>query len=219
MHTIHEISEFKRKGSHPLEIDGKNIYELAQSDPAAAHRLVAEAVDRRGGHRPLIEMRARQSCIRQASAVPLPGAAADAFLRGAVTVGDFTIYEVMPIHLKCLQIVDSPILKGKPVASEDGQSISVQMPEFEFQDEWNLCFIFTHDPEALYDTPKSKLKEVIESEGRRLFKPSHSSVVNAATVNGICSAIMRQFERHHATTIRHEAEMESGTEKKSSSPA
>ena len=56
-----------------------------------------EAVDRRGGHKPLIEFRARQSCIRQAMAKPLPGAAGDAFLKGAVSVGHFTIYEVMPI--------------------------------------------------------------------------------------------------------------------------
>ena len=216
MKVLAQIESFKRKGNSPLTIDGENVYDLSLRDPKAAYDLVWKSVEGRGGLKAPREFAARQSCIRAAMAKPLPGAAGDAFLKGAVTVGDFTIYEVMPIHLKCLQIVDSPLLKGTPVASEDGKHVAIQMPEFEFQDEWNLCFIFTHDPEALYDTPKSKLKEVIESEGRRLFKPSRDGVVNAATVNGICSAIMRQFERHHATTIRHESEMDNAPEKKSS---
>lgn len=214
MNTVHDIAEFKRKGSHPLEINGRNVFDLAQADPESAYKLVFEAVDRRGGHQALINHRARQSCIGKAMAKPLPGAAEDAFLKGAVSVGGYTIYEVMPIHLKCLQVVDSPILKGEPVASEDGLSVTVKMPEFEFQDEWNLCFIFTHDPEVLYDTPKSKLKELIEGEGKRFFKPSKTNVVNSATVNGICSAIMKQLERHHSTVLRNEQELDGSVPEK-----
>lgn len=214
MQTIKDIGEYQRKAHAPLEIGGVNVHDLSQKDPQAAYRLVYEAVDRRGGFKPFFEHRNRQSCIGKALAKPLPGAAEDAFLKGAVTVGGYTIYEVMPIHLKCLQAVDSPILKGEPVPSEDGQSVTVKMPEFEFQDEWNLCFIFTHDPVALYRTPKSKLKEFIQTEAERLFMPSKENVVNSATVNGICSAIMRQLSRHHSTVLRNEQEIDSSVPEK-----
>jgi hypothetical protein len=214
MRIIDQIGEFKGASHHPLEVNGENVLELSKRDPKAAYDLVFKEVERRGGLKAPREFFARQSCIGKAMAKPLPGAAEDAFLKGAVSVGGYTIYEVMPIHLKCLQVVDSPILKGEPVASEDGLSVTVKMPEFEFQDEWNLCFIFTHDPEVLYDTPKSKLKELIEGEGKRLFKPSKTNVVNSATVNGICSAIMKQLERHHSTVLRNEQELDGSVPEK-----
>ena len=154
---------------------------------------------------------ARQSCIRQAMAKPLPGAAGDAFLKGAVTVDAFTIYEVMPIHLKCLQLVNSPMLDLVTSAVADGASAK---REFEFSDEWQLCYIFTENPEVLYDTPKAKLAELIQTSAKAKFRAA-----NSALVNGICSAIVKQFERHIATTVRFAGEVEGQTEKKSSSPA
>jgi hypothetical protein len=213
MQTVQDISEFKRKGSHPLEIQGRNIYELAQTDPEAAYKMVFEAVDRRGGHKVLIDHRLRQSCIGAARAKPLPGSAENAFLKGAISIGDFIIFEVMPVHLKCLQLVNSPLLELAAAAmSKDGAA----KREIEFDDEWNICFIFTHDPEVLYDTPKAKLKELIETGAREQFKPSKTNAVNSATVNGICAAVVKQFERHIATSVRFASEVEGQAEKKSS---
>jgi hypothetical protein len=154
---------------------------------------------------------ARQSCIRQAMAKPLPGAAGDAFLRGAVTVDAYTIYEVMPIHLKCLQLVNSPMLDLVTSAVQDGATAK---REFECDDEFQLCYIFTENPEVLYDTPKSKLEELIQTSAKAKFRTA-----NSALVNGICSAIVKQFERHIATTVRFASEVEGQTEKKSSSLA
>ena len=153
----------------------------------------------------------RQSDIKRAQCKPLPGAAGDAFLRGAVTVDAYTIFEVMPIHLKCLQLVNSPMLDLITSAVQDGAAAK---REFECDDEFQLCYIFTENPEVLYDTPKSKLAELIQTSAKAKFRTA-----NSALVNGICSAIVKQFERHIATTVRFASEVEGQTEKKSSSPA
>jgi hypothetical protein len=213
MQTIQDIGAYRQNGSHPLEINGRNIYELSQTDPGAAYKMVFDEVERRGGHKVLIDHRLRQSCIGAAMAKPLPGAAENAFLKGAISIGDFTIYEVMPVHLKCLQLVNSPLLElAASALSSDGAA----KREIEFEDEWNICFIFTMDPEVLYDTPKAKLKELIETGARAQFKPSKTCAVNSATVNGICGAVVKQFERHIATSVRFAGEVEGQAEKKSS---
>lgn len=206
MKTIQEIQEFKRKISGPLEIEGKNIVELAQTDPKAAYDLVFREVDRRGGHKALLNYRSRQNCIKQAMSKPLPGASADAFLLGSVKLDEHTIYEVMPIHLKCLQAVNSPMLDLMTAATEDGKSAK---REFELDDEFQLCYIFTENPEILYDTPKSKLAELIQTSAKAKFRPASS-----ALVNGICTAIIKQFERHIATSVRFGSEVEGQTQKK-----
>jgi hypothetical protein len=207
MQTVKDISEFQRKVHSPLEINGVNVHDLSLKDPEAAYRLVYEAIDRRGGFKPFFEHRNRQNCVRKAMSKPLPGAAASAFLEGAVKVGDYAINEVMPIHLKCLQLVNSPLLDLVSAAITDGKEAK---REIEFEDEWNLCLIFTENPETLYDKPKSELLKYITDKAKSRFK-----MANSATVNGICAAIVKQFERHIATTVRYASDVEGGAEKKS----
>jgi hypothetical protein len=190
--------------------------------PADAHRLVA---DRLGvdGHKPFFEFRGRQECIRQAMAKPLPGAAGDAFLRGSVKIEDYVIHEVMPIHLKCLQLVNSPLLDlvtsavaADVVDEKNGEQkktvTKTASREFEFSDEWQLCYIFTENPETLYDTPKSELAKLIETSAKAEFR-----AINSALVNGICSAIVKQFERHISTTVKYATEVDAQTAEKKTS--
>lgn len=185
-----------------------DIHELAQRDGVRkAQETIWDALPQSTRDN-YFKFKGRQSCIKRAMAVPLPGAAGDAFLRGSVKIEDYTIYEVMPIHLKCLQLVNSPLLDLITSAVEDGKSAK---REFEVSDEWKLCFIFTASPETLYDTPKAKLAELIETSAKVQFRAA-----NSALINGICSAIVKQFERHIATTVRYAGEVESQTEKKSS---
>lgn len=184
----------------------KQLLELGKQDPKEAHRLIANMVGERG-HKPFFEFRGRQDCIRRAMSRPLPGAAGDAFLLGSVKLDEHTIYEVMPIHLKCLQAVNSPMLDLMTAAAEDGKSAK---REFELDDEFQLCYIFTENPEVLYDTPKSKLVELIQNSAKSKFRSASS-----ALVNGICTAIVKQFERHIATSVRFSSEVEGQTEKKS----
>jgi hypothetical protein len=207
MTTIQNISEDKRKISSTLEINGQNIYDLSLEDPKKAYDLVFREVDRRGGHGVLIQHKMRQSCVRQAMSKPLPGAAGAAFLEGSVKVGEYAINEVMPIHLKCLQLVNSPLLDLVTAAVENGKEAK---REIEFEDEWNMCFIFTENPEVLYDTPKSELAALIKKQGKERFR-----LANSAAVNGICAAIVKQFERHISTTVRYASDIDGQTEKKS----
>ena len=186
------------------------IVEVGKTDPKAAYRLVEESItptDRLEWSK----FRQRQGCIRQAMSRPLPGAAGDAFLKGSITVADCVIFEVMPIHLKCLQLVNSPLLDLVTAAVTDGGGAK---REFECVDEAQLCYIFTENPETLYDTPKAALLDLIKKESRARFMAA-----NSALVNGICSAIIKQFERHIATTVKYASEVEGQTEKKSPSPA
>ena len=161
---------------------------------------------------------ARQSCIRQAMAKPLPGAAGDAFLKGAITIGEngceYIIHEVLVIHKKCLQAIDSPLLKMTPNGVDESGKQKISVPEFDCQDEWNICYIFTENPDVFFETPKTKLPELIASNAKSKFK-----TVNSSYINGICSAVMKQFERHVETNARFESQVEGSGEKKSSCSA
>jgi hypothetical protein len=186
-------------------ITTKLILETAKRDPAAAHRMVAQYTESIGGHRALFEFRGKQSCIQRAITKPLPGAAGDAFLRGAVKLEGFTIYEVMPIHHKALQAVNSPLLDlvGGALDAEG----KTARREFEPEDERQICYIFTAYPKDLFKVPKSELAAHIKAKSEEIFEAASS-----ADINAICNAVLAQYHRHIQTSVKRQAQLEGQVE-------
>lgn len=194
MQTVQDISAYQRKGHHPLTIDGQNIFDLSQRDPAAAHALVAREVDRRGGHKPLIEFRARQCKIREAMAVPLPGAAGDALLEKELRVSGRKVYKIFPAHILALQAVDSPILKMGREASEKGRSES----DLNEQQQWDLCFIITTDPKTI----RKMVNEVGGAGISSAAEKAIDGVWDAAEIQATCAVAMSQYAKHVQTFVK-----------------
>jgi hypothetical protein len=200
MKTIGEIQDYKCKSHHPLTIDGRNVLELASEDPQAAHRLVAETVDKRGGHRALFEYRNRQSCIRQAMAKPLPGAS-DAILKNSIQVGSRQIRPVVPAHFAILQGLDSPLLKLIADAATNKKSELTNPTQ---EQKWEICHVFTAEPKTLF--------KAFKSQGAAFIREQAADAVGmeweAAEVELAMPAIMEQLKRHIETTVKFAAEME-----------
>lgn len=150
---------------------------------------------------PYFYFHGRQACIEKAMAKPLPGAAEDAFLNGGIKVAGRTIWEVMPVHLKCLQALKSPMLLmvESATSSKDKKSDA----EFDESEERELCYIFTEKPEVLEDTPKGERVELIKSKAKEIFGKCLAAEINMTVV-----AIMEQFNRHIQTSVKFAAEIE-----------
>ncbi|MDE2100798.1 MAG: hypothetical protein KGL39_26365, partial [Patescibacteria group bacterium] len=174
--------------------------------PEEAHRLVADALGAKG-HQVWVNMLEKQQKERQAMAVPLPGEAGDAFLKGAIKVGDFVVNEVFPVHPKALQSVDSPLLSiMAPRQQTDDGKVSV---EIEPKQEREICFIFTCDPESLEDTPKERLADFIRAGAKEKFGRA-----NSATIAAIVNSVFIQWLRHRQTQVELHSAIETQVEKK-----
>jgi len=206
MQTVNDINSTMRKHRSSLLINGQNFYDISLTDPAAAHKLVFEAIEARGGLEVLRRRNARQSCIKEAMAKPLPGAAGDAFLRGSVEVGEelkFQVHGVFPITHLALQAIESPLLKlvGN-AASKPGEKAGM---EFTLEDEWRVCFIFTEHPASLFCVWKkdnAALAGYILDGAQAKFE-----TVPSEDVNAICTAVLAQYHRFVQATIRRRAQL------------
>lgn len=205
MQTIAEVGQYraKTKASHPLEIGGRNVFDLAQSDPEAAYKLVFEAVDRRGGHQALINHRARQSCIGKAMAKPLPGAAESAFTKGAIPAAGKSVNRVVPTHFAVLQALSSPLL----TMIENATAETKANVDFDDEQQWQVCFVFTSDAKELRRTMKDKGVEEIKRQAE-----AACGDWSAAELNFVMLAVVEQLKRHVEQTVKFAAEMQAGGE-------
>lgn len=184
MHSIHDMIEIGRNGNNPK----------------AVHEFVSRNVVNRAV---FIEHKKRQSCIGQALSRPLPGASADAFINGALKVNGRNIYEVVPTHIKCLQAVDSPLLKmgQEAAASADKKSDA----DFEENEQWELCYIFTQEPKQLRKNLKELGVGFIKKEAEKLVDEGGW---NAAEISTTVMACIAQYVRHFQATLKFSQEME-----------
>lgn len=148
------------------------------------------------------KFRGRQACIQKAMSKPLPGAAADAFLKGSTKVGEYIVHRVMPIHIACLQAVESPLLQIGQKASES--EVKKASAEITDEQQWEMIQIFITYPKVLrktFDEPSGIL------EIKKLSKEIESW--SAAEINMVLLAITEQYHRHCKTTMRFAAEVQS----------
>lgn len=156
---------------------------------------------------PYISFKQRNECAERAQSVALPGAAADAFIRGATKVGDVIVREVEPVHIACLQAVNSPILNMVSQATEAKEKSSDA--DFGIKDQWYVCHIFTANPDDLMD--------ILDCGGEKKIKEVSKNAIykqwNAAKINMVMLAIIEQFHRHVQTTVKFAAEVEGQVDK------
>ena len=201
MKTLDDLKNYQRAVHAPLTVGGRNVCELAAENPTAAYDLVFKEVEARGGFKAFHAHRARQSCIEAAQRTPLPGPAGDAFTTGAMTVNGRRVYQVVPTHFRCLQAVESPLLKLYEQAAGSGAA----KKDFSESAEWEVCYIFT--------TPPRELRKLLESKGAVALKEAAEELVadkwTGAEINTTVLAAVAQIAEHHKTTVSFEAEAES----------
>lgn len=188
--TTTELNEMARNQDGSVNPDGlRRVQELAFG-------AIGES-----GRRAFFEFKGRQSCIKAAQAKPLPGASANAIIKGATKVAEEVVREVLPIHIACLQAVDSPLLKLVNNAIESAEKKS--NVDFSESAQWELCYIFTQEPRALRTLLKEEGVSALQSKSE-----AKCSEWNAAKCNTVILAIIEQFHRHVQTTVRFSNEVE-----------
>lgn len=174
------------------------IKELSERDPAEAHRLVAQAIGVRG-HEPFFQHLHRQECIRRAMAKPLPGASGAAFTTGAIKVAGKVVNRVVPTHFAALQALQSPLL----AMMENATATTKAEVDFDDEQQWQICFVFTSDARELRKMLKSEGIDAIKVEAEKAC-----SDWSAAEINFVMLAVIEQLKRHVETTVKFAAEME-----------
>ena len=147
---------------------------------------------------PVIDAASRKAAL----AKPLPGAAGDAFLTGAIKLDEHTIFEVMPIHIKALQAVESPLLDLITGLKADGNKAASSKQIDDPLEQQMICLIFTENPETLLDVPKSELAGYIKTQSAK-FRP-----LRLEDVEAISTAVLAQFKKFVEATVRRRAQLE-----------
>lgn len=182
------------------------IHEIAKTDLKQAQSIALRAIGESGLRR-FFEFRGRQDCIRRAQLKPLPGDSADAFIKGATRVGDVTVREILPIHIACLQAVNSPLLTlvQKATESEDKKGDS----DFSEDEQNEVCYIMVEDPKTLRSILKSGGEPALKEKATEMIQ----DIWNAAKINMVVLAVIEQFHRHVKTSVKFAGEVESQGDK------
>lgn len=177
-----------------------SIYEIGKRDIKEAQKMAWEAIGE-NGRKGFFEFRGRQSCIRQAQAVPLPGASKDAFTKYSIKVGNRRINPVVPVHFAVLQALDSPLLK---LIADATANKKAELTNPTHEQKWEICHVFTAEPKTLFKELKSKGVDFIREQSADAVGLEW----DAAEVELAMPAIMEQLKRHIETTVKFAVEME-----------
>jgi len=203
MKTLEDLQAYRKKAKGPLEIDGRNVCELAAENPVAAYDLVFKAVEARGGFKAFHAHKARQSCIKAAMAKPLPGAAGDAYTKGPVHAAGKTVNKVTCATWALLQALESPIITMFQQAAKTGEAKA----DWAEQQKWDACWIFTQSAPRLYILLEEKGAEAVRSECR-----INVMQWDQAEIDVIMAGIMEQVRRHSNTLVKHLTDAQEGGE-------
>lgn len=164
-----------------------------------AQRLIWGALPE-SSRRNFFEFRGRQACIERAMATPLPGAAGDAFTKGAISVAGKLVNRVVPTHFAVLQALKSPLLTMLEQATNEAKSAV----DFDDEQQWQICYVFTANPKTMRQTLKSPNGlESIKADAERFCGDW-----SAAELNFVMLAVIEQLKRHVETTVKFAAELE-----------
>jgi hypothetical protein len=143
--------------------------------------------------------RNKQTCIERAQSKPLPAAAGKAFTSGNIKACGKVVSRVAPVHFAILQALDSPLLK----MIEQATTSSKNEVDFKASEQWDVCYVFTEDAEAVYT--------MLETDGVKAIRQAAKKAVglkwDAAAVNLVMLAVLEQIKRHVQTTVRMASEM------------
>lgn len=146
------------------------------------------------------ELRGRQNCLAAANAKPLPGPALAAFTSGDIAIGKRSVGRVVPCRFAILQAIDSPIIQ----LIENAKRADKAQINFEPQQMWDICYLFTHDAGKVFDGFESKGKSWLQKESRSEVGETWQS----CEVDVVMMAVMEQLKRHVETFVKFVAEVE-----------
>lgn len=132
---------------------------------------------------------------RRAAATPLPGALADAFLRGAIQVDETTfVRRVVASDWPILQWLNSPLYRLILEIQKD-EAIREEIP-YTDEEEWEMCWQFTHSPKEC---------RALKEKGREVFKQTAIDEIGDSSLMGvqkkIVSAISAQVVASFGTKV------------------
>ena len=107
-----------------------------------------------------IEQNLRKESNKRAEATPLPSVLADAFLNGAIDVGDnVKVRRAVASDWPLIQWLNSPLFKLLLEIQKD-ESLREEVP-YTDEEEWEMCWQFTHTP--------AQCRE-LKAKGREAFR-------------------------------------------------
>lgn len=175
-----------------------DIHEIAQTDLKEAQRLAWDSIPETGRQNYFL-FRGKQACIEKARSKALPGESRGAFLNDKIKVCDKIVHRIVPRHFVVLTALDSPLLKMMEQATEEKKSDADWNP----QQEWEVCYLFTHEPKEVFQT--FKLKGVDEI---RQLAEDEVGEWDAAVVRFVTLAVLEQLKRHIETKVKIASELE-----------
>jgi hypothetical protein len=175
-----------------------NIHEIGKVDLKEAQRMAWDAIPKSGRNNYLL-YRGRQKCIEMAQSKALPGESRGAFLNNTIKVADKIVHRIVPRHFVILTALDSPMLKMMEQVTAENKSEA----EWTAQQEWEVCYIFTHEPKEVFQIFKAKGADEI----KRLAEDEVGDW-DAAVVRFVTVAVLEQLKRHVETKVKIATELE-----------
>lgn len=132
----------------------------------------------------------RQECISKAQADPLPGESAGAFLHGAIDVCGKKVNRFVPAYLFVLKAIESPLLS----LIHDAIKNKTASGDLSDQEQWDLCYIFTNDPKAVFNLVQSEGKKALQAASQEEIGMKWEQHQVEFVINGIFEQYVRQAE-------------------------
>lgn len=143
------------------------------------------------------EQKLTQIATKRALSDPLPGALADAFIKGPIKIGEYSVRPMVPSTFVFLKAIESPLIG----MIQDVVSLGEIDTELSFEQSWELCWIFTHSAKECRESLENIKQLSIDQVGD----------VEGYPVQLVTTAVFEQVRRHMATAVKQAAEaQESG---------
>jgi hypothetical protein len=146
------------------------------------------------------ELLANREAAREAGALPLPGAAGDAFSTGPIQVGEFSVRKIVAYDWRILQKLNNSLVKQLSAMSV-GQSAA----DSDDDSEWQLIWILTHTLDEV-DT-------ALKAGGFESRCRNEIGGLDGGLVSGLCEAVQEQIRRSISTALKYSEKSNEGEKK------
>jgi hypothetical protein len=137
----------------------------------------------------------------RANGDPFPGPLAEAFCKGSIKVGEYTVRKIAASDWTILRQLKSPLITLiQDIHQEPGTVPEVPISK---EQEWELAFQFTHPVKDTRD-----LLELGEDHFKEAVLAFIDSGVDEIVVSLICRAVIEQIKRSWETALKHKADLE-----------
>lgn len=142
------------------------------------------------------EIQAKREAVKEANAVPFPGALKDAFdIAPEIIVGDYRIRPFYDGDYDILASLENPLASAMAEVMERKDSKTDYLPRG--QTAWEICYLFTNPIEQALDEIKSGTFK--ENAKQKFFK------LRIAGLVAIHEAVMKQLAAYWSTAVGYES--------------